>query len=194
MKSLWVILFSLIPLSLIAQQQTFTILPASSQAVFDVSAQVHHVHGVSQALSGTITGDPNDISNAKLDIKIDAKSFDTDNDSRDRVMREKCLEVDKFPEVEFISTGIQSEQKALVSGQPAKVIINGNLRLHGMEKPTSIPVTINWQNTGTMTADGDLALVLDDWKIFRPKVVFFRLSNDIKIHIHVGATRQTAQP
>ncbi len=186
------ILFALlVPFTVFAAQETYVVVPASSQVTFEVSAQVHHVHGVSQALSGTITGDPGDITTAHLEIKLDPKTFNTNNDSRDQVMREKSLKVDKYPSIEFVSSGVQSEQKALISGQPAKATIQGTLKLHGMEKQVSIPVTINWQDTGVMTADGDLALVLDDWGRFRPKVVFFRLSHDIKIHCRIGARRET---
>jgi polyisoprenoid-binding protein YceI len=173
---------------LFAEQQTYEISPQRSALDFYVSAQIHHVHGKSTAFSGTITGDPADISTAKIDVKLDPQTFDTDNDKRDKVMREKSLEVDKYPFIKFTSSSIRAPEKQLESGKPMNVTVNGRLELHGVEQDVSIPVNLTW-NGNELSASGDLALHLDDWKIYRPKIVFFRLQNDITIHLQIGAMR-----
>ena len=173
---------------LFAEVHTYQISPQRSTLTFDVSAQIHHVHGTSNAFSGTVTGDPADITTTRIEVKLDPKAFDTDNEKRDKVMREKSLEVDKYPFVKFTSSSITAPEKQLVPGKPTSITVNGRLELHGVEQDVSIPVTLTW-NESDLSANGDLALHLDDWKIFRPKVVFFRLENDIKIHFQIGATR-----
>jgi polyisoprenoid-binding protein YceI len=192
MKTISLLLVLLVlPLSfLIAETETYVAVPRLSTLTFDVSAQLHHVHGVGNRFSGTITGDPSDITTAKISMKVDPKSFDTENEKRDKDMREKCFEVDKYPFIEFDSTSIQADQKELKAGEPIKANIQGTLKMHGLEKQLNVPVTI--QLTGdTLTAEGDMAVVLDEWKIARPKVLFVQLQNDVSIHFKIGAKKST---
>jgi polyisoprenoid-binding protein YceI len=186
--SLLLILLVLPLCFLFAETETYVAVPRLSTLTFDVSAQLHKVHGVGNRFSGTITGDPADITTAKISIKVDPKFFDTENEKRDKDMREKCFEVDKYPFIEFDSTSIQSGQKELQAGQPIKATIQGTLKMHGLEKQVSVPVAI--QLTGDeLTAEGDMAVVLDEWKIARPKVLFVQLQNDVSIHFKIGAKR-----
>lgn len=172
-----------------AQVQTYKVSPELCSLTFDVSAQLHQVHGTSSAFSGIITGDPADITGARIQISLDPKTFDTDNQSRDKVMREKSLEIDKYPAIEFTSTSIEASAKDLVEGKATDATIKGTLKLHGMEKEMSVPVKILLQGD-KLTADAGMALVLDEWNIFRPRVVFFRLQNDIKIHFKIVAVKE----
>lgn len=190
MKRILFLVVFLFPAGVIfAQIQTYNVDPASCSLTFDVSAQLHQVHGTSNAFSGTITGDPSDITGAQIRIALDPKTFDTDNQSRDKVMREKSLEVAKYKAIEFVSTSVVSPSKELAEGASIDATIKGALKLHGMEKEMSIPVKISRQ-AGLITAEGDMALVLDDWKIYRPRVVFFRLQNDIKIHFKIVGKKE----
>lgn len=192
MKNISLLLVLLVlPLSFLsAETETYVAVPRLSTLTFDVSAQLHHVHGVGNRFSGTITGDPSDITSAKISMKIDPASFNTDNEKRDKDMREKCFELGKYPFIEFNSTSIQSNQKELKAGQPIKATIQGALKMHGLEKQVSVPVTI--QLTGdTLNAEGDMAVVLDEWKILRPKVLFVQLQNDVSIHFKIGAKKST---
>ncbi len=189
-KISFVLLFLLFSFSLLfSETQTYVVVPRLSSLTFDVSAQMHNVHGIGNRFSGTIAGDPSDITSApKILIKLDPKSFDTDNQKRDKDLREKSMEVDRYPYIEFNSTAIQAEQKELRAGQPLKATVQGVLKMHGLEKQISVPVTIQLTD-GVLTAEGDMAVVLDEWKILRPKVLFVQLQNDVKIHFKIGAKR-----
>ena len=192
MKRISLLLVLLVlPLSFsFAQTENYVIVPRLCSLTFDVSAQLHHVHGIGNRFSGTISGDPSDINTAKISVKLDPSSFNTDNEKRDKDMREKCFELDKYPFIEFNSTAIQSNQKELKAGQPVKTTIKGILKMHGLEKEISVPVSI--QLTGdALTAEGDMAVVLDEWKIARPKVLFVQLQNDVSIHFKIGAKKST---
>jgi polyisoprenoid-binding protein YceI len=155
---------------------------------FETSAQIHKVHGESKDFSGTISGDPSDITTAGIEIKLDPKTFDTENEKRDKVMREKSLEIDHYPWIEFQSSSIEAVTKKLVPGQPLDANVKGVLKLHGLEKQIEVPVKILLQDD-TITAEGDMLLSLDEYKIFRPKVLFFQLQNEVKIHFKIGAKR-----
>jgi polyisoprenoid-binding protein YceI len=171
-----------------AQVQNYKIIPQQSTLDFDVSAQVHRVHGVSNDFKGTISGDPKDITGAKITIRLDPTNFDTDNDKRDKVMREKSLEIEKYPFIEFESNSIQAVNKELIANQPVDATIQGILKLHGVEKEITVPVRILWDER-QLTADATMDLNLDDFGIFRPKVLFFRLQEDVKVRFRIVAER-----
>ena len=188
-KISFVLIFFMFPFSfLFSETQTFVAVPRLSSLTFDVSAQMHNVHGIGNRFSGTITGDPSDITSAKIAVKLDPKSFDTNNQKRDKDLREKSMEVDRYSFIEFNSTAVQAGQKELKEGQPVKATIEGVLKMHGLEKQVNVPVTIQLSGD-TLTAEGDMAVVLDEWKILRPKVLFVQLQNDVKIHFKIGAKR-----
>ena len=188
-KLIWIFLALLLPCSGFSETQTYVVVPRLSSVNFDVSAQMHEVHGTGNRFSGTITGDPADITTAKIDLKLDPKSFDTQNEKRDKDLRDKCMEVSRYPFIEFTSQSIQANQKELKPGQMQKATIQGTLKMHGLEKQVSVPVNLQLSED-TLTADGEMAVVLDEWKILRPKVLFVQLQNDVKIKFKVGAKLQ----
>jgi hypothetical protein len=49
-------------------------------------------------------------------------------------------------------------------------------------------VKIQWDSK-QVSAEGDLTIFLDEWKIYRPKVLFFRLENDVKVRFRIGGKR-----
>lgn len=171
-----------------AQILNYKVVPEQSSLAFDVSAQMHDVHGISKDFSGTISGDPKDITLAKITIRLDPKNFDTDNQKRDKVMREKSLEIEKYPFIEFESTAIEAANKGLNPYESAEVTVKGVLKLHGVERQVNIPIRVVWAER-QLVADGALDLKLDDYTIFRPKVLFFRLQNDVKIRFRISAER-----
>ena len=173
---------------LLSEEQRYVIAAELSSLTFDVDAKIHHVHGVSREFSGEIIGDPEDFAKAKISVRLNPKDFDTANKSRDKVMREKSLEVEKFPFIEFTSTAVEASENKLEYGKPVNASIKGILTLHGVGKELTIPVKIYWDGE-KLAAEGNVALLLDDWKIYRPKILFFRLENDIKIHFRVGARK-----
>ena len=182
------LLFSLALSFVSAQVQNYRIVPEESTLSFDASAQVHKVHGVSSDFSGTISGDPKDITAAKITIRLDPKNFDTDNDKRDKVMRQKSLEIDKYPFIEFESSSIQAVNKELIANRPADATIQGTLKLHGIEKEIAVPVQILWDEH-QLAAQATMDVNLDEFGIFRPKVLFFRLQEEVNVRFRIVAER-----
>lgn len=166
--------------------QTCSVLRRLSSLKFEVSAQLHTVHGQSKSFSGTLTGDPADITTARIHVVLEPASLDTENEKRDKQLRQECLEVDKYPGIEFESTSITSDQSQLKQGQPVSATVKGKLKMHGMEKEITVPVKVTLKGD-EITAEGEMGVVLDDWKILRPKVLFVQVQNDVKINFTIGA-------
>jgi polyisoprenoid-binding protein YceI len=82
--------------------------------------------------SGNFSYDSNDIENASIQVNIDVASVDTNFAERDKHLRGKFLETDKFPEASFKSTKVER-----VSDD--KFVVTGEFTLHGVTKTIDIP-------------------------------------------------------
>lgn len=92
----------------------------------------------------------------KVEATIDANSIDTGVDQRDDHLRSPdFLDVARFPEIKFVSSGIRQDA--------AESVITGDLTLHGVTRPVTFkleqenPLKDPWGNTRiASTASGKL--------------------------------------
>jgi len=118
---------------------TFTALAA--EYVFDkkgahqfIQFRVQHLgyswmNGRFNDFDGTFSYDSTDPKSAKVSVKIDTSSVDSNHAERDKHLRsDDFLNVDKFPEATFESTSFDGK------------ILTGNLTLMGVTKPVNIDV------------------------------------------------------
>lgn len=118
-----------------AQAGTWQIDPNHSAAQFSVRhLGVSTVRGAFSKVSGTANYDPADPSKTMLDATIDAASVDTRVEKRDNDIRSPhFLEVEKYPSITFHSKQV----KAMA---PGKLLITGDLTLHGVTKEVVLDV------------------------------------------------------
>lgn len=83
---------------------------------------------------GTFSYDEADPAASKVEVTIKTASVDSNHAERDKHLRgEEFLEVDKFPQATFVSTGFtENDDKTAV--------LTGNLTLHGVTRPVSLAV------------------------------------------------------
>lgn len=83
---------------------------------------------------GTFSYDEADPAASKVEVTIKTASIDSNHAERDKHLRgEEFLEVDKFPQATFVSTGFtENDDKTAV--------LTGNLTLHGVTRPVSLAV------------------------------------------------------
>jgi polyisoprenoid-binding protein YceI len=83
---------------------------------------------------GTFSYDEANPAASKVEVTIKTASIDSNHAERDKHLRGKeFLEVDKFPQATFVSTGFtENDDKTAV--------LTGNLTLHGVSRPVSIAV------------------------------------------------------
>jgi polyisoprenoid-binding protein YceI len=83
---------------------------------------------------GTFSYDEANPAASKVEVTIRTASIDSNHAERDKHLRGKeFLEVDKFPQATFVSTGFtENDDKTAV--------LTGNLTLHGVTHPVSIAV------------------------------------------------------
>jgi polyisoprenoid-binding protein YceI len=106
----------------------------------DVSFVVRHL-GVSKVrghfgtFEGTIVTAENPLEST-VTAKIDAASIDTRNEQRDAHVRgEDFLDVEKYPELVFTSTGVRAHGEGF--------LVDGELSFHGVTKPVTLELELN---------------------------------------------------
>ncbi|MGA1985429.1 MAG: YceI family protein [Candidatus Sulfotelmatobacter sp.] len=140
------IITSAMAASAAAQAGTWQIDPNHSAAQFSVRhLGVSTVRGAFTKLSGSATHDPADPSKDSLEATIDTASVDTRVEMRDNDLRSPhFLDTQKYPTITFHS------KTTKVAG-PGKLLIAGDLTLHGVTKEVVLDV------------DGPSAAIKDPW-------------------------------
>ncbi len=127
---------------------TWTIDPTHSVIGFSVRhAMVAKVRGRFGAFSGTLTIDGANAGASKAELTIESASIDTQTADRDAHLKSPdFLDVEQFPTLTFVSTGIKATDDD-------EFVVTGDLTIHGVTKPVSIEVEYNgvggdpWGNT-----------------------------------------------
>src|SRR5688500_12787262 len=125
----------LAPTALFAESATWNIDPTHSTIGFSVRhMMVSNVRGTFDKFSGTITGDPADPKNAKVDVTIAADSINTRNGSRDEHLKSAdFFDTAKFPTITFVS-------KRVEAGGNGKLRVTGDFTMHGVTKEVVLDV------------------------------------------------------
>jgi polyisoprenoid-binding protein YceI len=118
-----------------AQAGTWQIDPNHTAAQFAVKhLGVSTVRGAFTKVSGSATYDPSDPSKISLEATIDANSVDTRVEMRDNDLRSpRFFDVQKYPTITFHS-------KQTKAAGPGKLLITGDLTIHGVTKEVVLDV------------------------------------------------------
>ena len=134
--------------SLYAQEVTWEIDKAHSSINFSISHMViSDVTGNFTQFDGEVIAPSEDFTNTKVNIIIKTASINTDNEDRDKHLRnEDFFNADKYPEITFNSRSFKK-----VNDKNYK--ITGNLSMHGIVKPVVFDAKLKglikdpWGNT-----------------------------------------------
>jgi polyisoprenoid-binding protein YceI len=109
---------------------TWTVDKNHAKVGFSISHNMtSDVEGSFKSFEATITTSGEDFTGATFDFSADAASINTDNEHRDKNIRNAdFLDADKFPKVVFKSTSVKKKNASTYQ-------IKGNLTLHGVTKP-----------------------------------------------------------
>src|SRR5215470_12553652 len=129
----------------------------------------HSHHLAASDFSGQVELTPDTITPASLHLVVKAASLhETGADFTEpqkqiinKELKDIVLLPDQYPDITFQSTNVTS--KGLGGGR-YEVKINGNLTLHGVTRPITIPATITL-NGSTLRAVGEFSINRDDYKV-----------------------------
>lgn len=118
-----------------AGAETYKVDAVHSTALFRVKhLGVSYFYGRFNKMSGTFTYDKADPSKCAFEIKIKARSIDTNSNSRDKHLKSPdFFNVREFPDITFQSTIVTSTEKNQYE-------VTGDLTLHGVTKAITVPL------------------------------------------------------
>ncbi len=114
---------------------TWNIDPVHSTAQFKVKhMMISNVKGEFNAVKGTLQLDSSDVTRSTIDVVIDAASINTREPQRDAHLKSPdFLDVEKFPTLEFKSTGVARKQ-----GED--LLVDGDLTIHGVTRQVTLDI------------------------------------------------------
>ena len=182
MKTYAKALFLALPLSLasfaLAQHQTFTVNPDSSQVAFSLGGNGHHVEGTFHVQSGSIDFDRN-AQTISGSVVVAAGSGNSGEPSRDKKMNTDVLDVAHFAEVSFVP---KSYQGTIAAAGDSTVQVTGVFTLHGTPHDLTVPMQLHIDGAN-LTAKGHFTVPYVQWGLKDPSVFILKVAKEAGIDL-----------
>lgn len=125
----------------------FEIVQAESQARFFIDEVLRgnpvRVLGVTDQVAGQLAVDPANPTAAQVGtILVNARTLTTDNESRNRAIKNTILRTDAFEFITFEPTELMGLPESAAVGQPFEFQIAGNLTIRDQTLPVTFDVTL----------------------------------------------------
>jgi len=126
-------------------------------------------------ISGEAQLDAKKIEASSVRVQIATKSLtvvdpgESENDRKSvqaTMVGEKVLDVAKFPEITFTSSGISAAKK---TAKGWELTLSGKLKLHGVEKTVSFPLQVQTEDA-TLHGEGEISVLQSDYGMTPVKV------------------------
>lgn len=165
----------------------FVIDTGSSRVSFHVRSTGHGFEGVAEEVRGSLTlGREGYEDGAGGTIEVPVEAMKTGIGMRDRIMWGETLEAKTYPVIRFETTGLEPAAGLFPAGRTFVVNVSGNLSIHGVERPVTVPVRVTRTGEG-IVLDGTFAVQLPEHKITPPSFLFFRVKDEVKVAFHLMA-------
>jgi|GEM_PF-98588 len=132
---------------------------------------------------GTLQLDPTAIENTKATFLIKVDHFNSDNTRRDSHMLE-TLEGFIYPTIDWNVTSVSGASGAWTPGVHS-FKAKGPLTVHGVTKTIEVPVEVTVGGKGEVTFGSTFSILLEDYGIERPTLVFVPIENNLPIIVKV---------
>ena len=166
---------------------------ASRSGLLWFKGKSHHL--AASDFSGQVELTPDTITPASLRLVVKAASLhetgaeftEPQKQIIDKELKDIVLHPDQYPDITFQSTNVAA--KGLGAGR-YEVKINGNLTLHGVTHPITIPATVTFSG-GTLRAAGAFSIDRDDYKVKATSAFhgMVRVDDDIKFEFDILGRR-----
>ena len=175
----------------LAELHHFRLIPDESQIVTKIKDPFGGiVNGSLRIRQGEARGDIDRLQEGgSVSLVIDTASYNSNIGLRDQDVHEYYLEVQQYPVIRFDSTGIQKIQRPRPPEDLWQITVRGHLELHGVRREVSVPLRLLYQ-TNKIIAQGKLRLVLEDFNIKIPTLLFLKAGNQVDIDFRIVGERQ----
>jgi polyisoprenoid-binding protein YceI len=170
-----------------AESHTYPIAKGGSNVVsFHAEDTYDAFDGKTSDVSGTIVADAAKPAAATIDIRINVDALDTGVSMRNKEMRERYLETNKWPLATFKSVSVSGPQ-TVAANQPAEFSVAGDFTLHGVTKRITIPVRVVLIGDGRLHATSSFNVHMTDFGIRVPHNVLVTVNDDVPVRLDVIA-------
>jgi len=175
----------------LAEVQSFRLIPDESQIITKIKDPFGSiVNGALRVRQGEARGDIDRLQEVgSVSLVIDTSSYNSNIGLRDQDVQEHYLEVQQYPVIRFNSTGIQNIKRPQSPEDLWQITVRGRLELHGVQKEVIVPVRLLYQ-TNKITAQGNFRLVLEDFNIRVPTLLFLKAGNQVDVEFRIVGERQ----
>lgn len=137
-------------------------------------------HGTTDEIDGYVYWDGEEmfLGNSQLQMDVNLNSVETGIGKRDRDMRDR-LETDKYPLTTFKGK-ITSAEKIDSTVTAYRVVSEGTIFIHGVERNLSMPATISIVD-GKMHVVARFMVKLSDFDIEIPSLMFLKVNEEIRL-------------
>ena len=143
---------------------------ASLSAESDAVGRTSDVTG-----SITIEGDSSTTTLTGGTLTVNTTTIVSDESRRDRRLRSEGLQTDSFPTASFTITAPVEVPAAALAGTASDISLVGDLTLHGVTRPVSIPAQARLVD-GSIQVAGSVTFTLADYAIEPPNIGGFVIS------------------
>ena len=143
---------------------------------------VHYLHkweGSTSDVKGVVSYDKN-IDQYECSISVPLSTFSSGNDNRDSNMLVYCRAFD-FPNINFQSTSIKVNESTLE--------IEGKIEFAGEEKEMKTNAKLNSLDNNLFTIEGELDILLSEFKVERPSLLFVEIEDLVKIKYSIQGVK-----
>jgi len=164
-----------------------------SELSFFLKGNVHDTLGFPEKIDGAATifiSKDGKLAGGEGNVILEAAKLDTKDRKRDKRMKKKFLHVKKFPHITFSTTSITPEQDVkniavkTSKDKPLPVKIKGDLTIHGVTKEIELNVATYFEGE-RIIADSQTILLLQDYNIKNPSLLWFKTENEVHIKFHI---------
>jgi len=151
----------------------FEIVPAESEARFMIDeillGEPFTVVGITDQVAGQISIDPNDLSTAQVGVmQVNARTLATDNQYRNRAIKNRILLTDEYEFVTFTPTTINDLPETGVVGESYTFQVVGDLTVTNVTQSVTFDVTATATTETRLEGLATTAFLYTDFKLFIP--------------------------
>lgn len=180
MKKLLSVLFSCV-MFFVVFGQSYSPVDLQSKVTFSIRNFGVGTGGGFKGLQGAIVFDPANLAVCSFDVSLDAKTIDTDIDSRDNHLRkEEYFDVSNFPKIIIRST------KFTPSNKQGTLFLFCDLTIKGVKKAISFPFTATPKDGGYLF-EGNFKINRRDFGVGGNSI---SLGDNLTVYLSVFATKK----
>jgi polyisoprenoid-binding protein YceI len=159
--------------------RTFAVDAGASTLRYRVVHKLHAVQGTSRAMEGKAVVHPD--GRVLVMVRAAVSSFDSGDSNRDQHMQEA---VDGGAHAFVVFKGVATDP-ALAAGAPGATTlqVTGELALHGVPRPVTVPVRLETRADGTVRATARLDVSLEAHGVERPSLLFVKIEDACRVDV-----------